>query len=81
MQNGGYSNSVTREVMDRALFHSINAYVIDNVRVQGFCCRTNLPDFTAYRGFGATQVMFMTETILNEGAKLCGLSNEAIRQR
>jgi len=67
--------------MDRALFHSINSYVIDNVRVQGFCCRTNLPDFTAYRGFGATQVMFMTETILNEGAKLCGLSNEAIRQR
>ena len=39
---------------------------IDDYRVRGFCCRTNLPDFTAYRGFGATQVMFMTETIMNE---------------
>ena len=37
------SNSVTKEVMDRALFHSINAYCIDNLQVEGFCCRTNLP--------------------------------------
>ena len=37
------SNSVTREVMDRALFHSINAYCIENLQVDGFCCRTNLP--------------------------------------
>ena len=37
------SNSVTKEVMDRALFHSINAYCIENLQVEGFCCRTNLP--------------------------------------
>jgi xanthine dehydrogenase/oxidase len=54
--NGGHSISVTREVMDRALFHSINSYTVDNLRVKGYCCRTNLPNFTAYRGFGATQV-------------------------
>eukprot|EP01050_Picozoa_sp_SAG11_P025715 SAG11_NODE_5897_length_1438_cov_1.411501_1_plen_397_part_00 len=55
--NGGYSNSITREVMDRALFHAINAYEVEHLNVHGFCCRTNLPDFTAYRGFGATQVL------------------------
>jgi xanthine dehydrogenase molybdopterin-binding subunit B len=79
--NGGHSNSVTKEVMDRALFHGFNAYTVRAYRARGWCCRTNLPDFTAFRGFGATQVMFMTETVMEQGAAACGLPIELVRAR
>jgi xanthine dehydrogenase/oxidase len=77
--NGGHTDSVTKEVMDRAIFHAANAYTVPHYRVRGRCCKTNLPDFTAFRGFGATQVMFMSETIIEEGARMCGLSAAVVR--
>lgn len=62
------------------MFHSMNAYTVEHFRVKGRCCKTNLPDFTAFRGFGATQAMFMAETILEEGARLCKLPPARIRE-
>ena len=54
--NAGCSLDLSGAVMDRALFHLDNAYLIPNVRGVGFCCRTNLPTNTAFRGFGGPQV-------------------------
>jgi xanthine dehydrogenase molybdopterin-binding subunit B len=66
--------------MDRAMFHTVNAYAVEHLRVRGFCCKTNLPDFTAFRGFGATQAMFMTETIMERGSRLCGIPPHKLRE-
>ena len=37
--------------------------------VEGFCCRTNLPSSTAFRGFGAPQAMMAIETVMEHAAK------------
>ena len=50
--------------MERALHHCQNSYRVPNMHLTGYCCRTNLPSFTAFRGFGAPQAMFVAETII-----------------
>lgn len=45
-------------VLERALFHMENAYLIPNIRGIGFCCKTNIRSNTAFRGFGGPQVGF-----------------------
>ena len=54
--DGGNSLDLSAAIMDRALLHTDASYKIPNVRVQGFCCRTNIASNTAYRGFGGPQV-------------------------
>jgi xanthine dehydrogenase molybdopterin-binding subunit B len=54
--NAGWSLDLSGAVLDRALFHIDNCYDVPNLRVTGFCCRTNLPTNTAFRGFGGPQV-------------------------
>ena len=44
------------QVMERAVFHAENCYLIPNIRVLGYMCKTNLPSNTAFRGFGGPQV-------------------------
>ena len=44
------------QVMERAVFHAENCYLIPNIRVLGYMCMTNLPSNTAFRGFGGPQV-------------------------
>ena len=44
------------QVMERAIFHSDNCYLIPNIRVRGYVCKTNIPSNTAFRGFGGPQV-------------------------
>ena len=34
------------------LFHSLNCYKCDNVKMTGYVCKTNIVPSTAYRGFG-----------------------------
>lgn len=50
------------------MFHFENAYLIPNVRVQGWVCRTNLPSNTAFRGFGGPQGMMAAEHIVRDVA-------------
>jgi xanthine dehydrogenase/oxidase len=54
--NAGNSLDLSASVMDRALFHMDNCYLIPNIRGTGFTCKTNLPTNTAFRGFGGPQV-------------------------
>ncbi|KAG5577770.1 hypothetical protein H5410_057904 [Solanum commersonii] len=59
--NGGNSLDLSLTVLEGAMLQGNNAYDIPNMRVYGNVCFTNLPSNTAFRGFGAPQVMLMVE--------------------
>ena len=56
--NAGWTMDLSFSVMERAMFHSDNSYLVPNLRVRGHCCKTNLPSNTAFRGFGGPQVFY-----------------------
>ncbi len=68
-QNSGAVADLSTAVMERTLFHTTNGYHIPNVRITGLCCRTNLPPFTAFRGFGGPQAMFVVESAICAAAE------------
>ena len=59
--NAGWTMDLSFSVMERAMFHSDNSYLVPNLRVKGHCCKTNLPSNTAFRGFGGPQVRHKIE--------------------
>ena len=60
--NAGHTMDLSFSVVGRAMFHATNSYKIKGpIRVKGYCCKTNLPSNTAFRGFGGPQGMIMTE--------------------
>jgi xanthine dehydrogenase large subunit len=80
-QNSGASADLSPAVLERTLFHSTNSYYIPNVRVSAACCRTNLPPFTAFRGFGGPQGMFVIESAISKVAEALGMPREEIQQK
>lgn len=62
--NGGFSQDMSGAVMDRCLTHLDNSYECPHVFLRGHVCRTNIHSNTAYRGFGAPQGMYFSETIM-----------------
>ncbi len=60
--NAGWSADLSPAVVQRAMANFINPYFVPNVKVRGFCCKTNLPSNTAFRGFGAPQGLFYSIT-------------------
>jgi xanthine dehydrogenase large subunit len=79
--NGGFSNDLSRSILDRALFHSDNSYYVPNIRLEGRVAKTNLPSNTAFRGFGGPQGMLIIETVLNGAAERLGLDPALVRAR
>ncbi len=79
-QNSGATADLSPSILERTLFHSTGSYFVPNVRVSGACCRTNLPPFTAFRGFGGPQAMFVIEAALHEAAKRIGLPVERLQR-
>ncbi len=79
--NAGYSMDLSFSVMERALFHSLNAYKCPNVRVVGNLCKTNLLSATAFRGFGAPQGMMVVESWMDHIARKLNLAPEVVRMR
>ncbi len=71
-QDSGAAADLSTAILQRTLFHATNAYFIPNVRVTGLCCRTNLPPFTAFRGFGGPQAMFVMEAAIAAAAERLG---------
>ncbi|KAJ0067290.1 hypothetical protein NL108_015816 [Boleophthalmus pectinirostris] len=77
--NCGNSLDLSSSVMERALLHLENSYLVPNVRGRGFMCRTNLPSNTAFRGFGAPQGMMVCEDWISAIAMKLGRAPEEIR--
>ncbi|XP_053946205.1 xanthine dehydrogenase [Anastrepha ludens] len=70
--NAGCSMDLSFSVLERAMNHFENCYIIPNVKVVGWVCKTNLPSNTAFRGFGGPQGMFAGEHIIRDVARITG---------
>jgi len=79
-QNAGGAADLSPAILERSLFHATGSYFIPNVRVTGLCCRTNLPPFTAFRGFGAPQTMFLMESAIARAGEVMGILPKVIQQ-
>jgi len=79
--DGGWSADLSHPVMQRALFHSDNAYFVPNMSVTGRVCKTHKTSQTAFRGFGGPQGMLVIEEILSRVAHRLGLPPERVRER
>jgi xanthine dehydrogenase large subunit len=54
---------------------------VPNARIHAASCRTNLIPFTAFRGFGAPQSMFVMEAAIDRAAEVTGLSRTEIQAK
>ena len=79
--DGGWSLDLSEPVLSRAMFHVDNAYLLRNVELTGYICRTHKTSQTAFRGFGGPQGMIVIEEILDQAARRLGLPPEVIRER
>ena len=70
--NCGYSPDLSGSIVDRAMFHSDNAYFLGNATINGHRCKTNTASNTAYRGFGGPQGMVAIEEIMDAIARSLG---------
>ena len=80
-QNAGAACDLSPPVLERTLFHCTNSYFIPNVTATAYCCRTNLPPNTAFRGFGGPQGMFVLECAIAHAADKLGVSAAEIQRR
>lgn len=80
-QNAGAACDLSPPVLERTLFHCTNSYFIPNVTATAYCCRTNLPPNTAFRGFGGPQGMFVIESAIAHAAEKLGVSASEIQRR
>jgi len=80
-QNAGASCDLSPPVLERTLFHCTNSYYIPNVTATAYCCRTNRPPNTAFRGFGGPQGMFVIESAIAHAAEKLGVSATEIQRR
>ncbi|MBP7377989.1 MAG: molybdopterin-dependent oxidoreductase, partial [Pyrinomonadaceae bacterium] len=80
-QNAGASCDLSPPVLERTLFHCTNSYFVPNVTATAYCCRTNLPPNTAFRGFGGPQGMFVIESAIAHAAEKLGVSAAEIQRR
>uniref|UniRef100_A0A8C7RBC6 xanthine dehydrogenase n=1 Tax=Oncorhynchus mykiss TaxID=8022 RepID=A0A8C7RBC6_ONCMY len=53
---------------------------IPNLRGRGLVCKTYLPSYTAFRGFGGPQGLMVMESVLHEVAVKCGLPPQKVRE-
>ena len=81
VMDGGAYCTLTPVVLSRGALHAGGPYRCPNVRIRARATRTNTPPNGAFRGFGAPQVEFATETHLNRIAERLGLSPLEIRRR
>ncbi len=80
-QNAGAAADLSPAILERSLFHATGAYFVPNARIHAASCRTNLIPFTAFRGFGAPQAMFVMEAAIDRAAEVMGISRSAIQAK
>lgn len=70
--NCGYSPDLSDAIVDRAMFHSDNAYYLGAATVTGHRCKTHTVSHTAFRGFGGPQGMMTIEQVMDDIAAATG---------
>jgi xanthine dehydrogenase large subunit len=76
----GYSPDLSDAIVDRAMFHSDNAYNMQDTRVVGHRCKTHTVSNTAFRGFGGPQGTVIAEYIIDDVARAVGRDPLDIRK-
>lgn len=79
-QNAGAVADLSPAILDRTLFHCTNSYFVPNVRATALCCKTNLVPFTAFRGFGGPQGIFVFESAIYKAAQEMNLDPVEIQK-
>jgi len=78
--NCGYSPDLSDAIVDRAMFHSDNAYYLNEAKVTGNRCKLNTVSHTAFRGFGGPQGVMTIEMVMDDIARHLGKDPLAIRK-
>ncbi len=68
----GHSPDLSDAIVDRAMFHSDNAYYLPTAKVVGNRLKTNTVSHTAFRGFGGPQGMMIIERAMDDIARVVG---------
>ncbi|SAK76758.1 xanthine dehydrogenase [Caballeronia temeraria] len=76
----GFSADLSGPVMTRAVCHFDNAYWLSDVKIEGYCGKTNTQSNTAFRGFGGPQGAFAIEYILDNVARSVGKDSLDVRR-
>ncbi len=76
----GNSPDLSDAIVDRAMFHSDNAYFLPNVQIDGLRCKSNTVSNTAFRGFGGPQGMMAIETVMDDIARYLNLDPLDVRR-
>jgi len=79
--NCGFSADLSGPVADRAVFHSDNAYYLQDVDITSYRCKTNTQSHTAFRGFGGPQGVILIETIMGDIARKLKMDPLDVRRR
>jgi xanthine dehydrogenase large subunit len=79
--NCGFSADLSGPVADRAIFHTDNAYFLEDVAIHSFRCKTHTQSHTAFRGFGGPQGVIVIERILSDVARELGMDPLDVRLR
>ena len=79
--DGGAYATLSPVVLSRAAVHAGGPYACPNVRIRARVMATSTPPNGAFRGFGAPQVHFATETQMNRIADALGIGPLEIRNR
>lgn len=65
-------------IVERAATHIDSVYKWGNADIIGHLCKTNLQSGTAFRGFGAPQAMYATETVMAHISEEIGLDIDKV---
>ncbi len=65
----GHSADLSGPVADRAIFHTDNAYYLNDLSITSHRCKTHTQSHTAFRGFGGPQGVLLIETIMGDIAR------------
>jgi xanthine dehydrogenase large subunit len=77
----GNSPDLSDAIVDRAMFHSDNAYYLNQATVTGYRCKTHTVSNTAYRGFGGPQGVITAEQMMDDIPRQIGEDPLTVRKR
>lgn len=77
----GYSPDLSDAIVDRAMFHTDNAYSLNKAEVVGHRLRTDMVSHTAFRGFGGPQGIILIEQAMQDIAIATGQDALDIRYK
>jgi len=79
--DGGYSLDLSAPIMNRAMFHIDNCYLLPHLEVVGRVCKTHAVSHTAFRGFGGPQGMLFIEEVMDRIGRYLNVPPQVVRER